>query len=156
VVWALQILGLSAWSRPQDVYASSFVQMLACAALCSLVALPGGIALPHGGGEWIGMLYLAVVAGTLAIIGQTWSQAHLPATRAAIIMTMEPVWASAFAVAIGGESLSGRLLVGGPLVLAAMALAESPVARARQRSRRKASTTSPRTAAVPAGTGTNP
>jgi drug/metabolite transporter (DMT)-like permease len=155
VVWALQIIGLSAWSRPQDVYASSFVQMVACAALCSVAAVPGGIALPSGGGQWAGTLYLAVVAGTLAIIGQTWAQAHLPATRAAIIMTMEPVWASVFAVALGGESVSGRLLIGGPLVLGAMALAEAPVARARQRSRRRPSTASARTASEAAATGTS-
>jgi drug/metabolite transporter (DMT)-like permease len=128
-VYALHILGLSAWSRPEDVYASAFGQMVVAAALCTVAAAPGGIALPHGGEAWLAMLYLAVAAGALAIIAQTWAQAHLPAARAAIIMTLEPVWASTFAVLLGGEAVSGRLLGGGALVLAAMALAELPLGR---------------------------
>jgi drug/metabolite transporter (DMT)-like permease len=67
---------------------------------------------------------MAVVAGALAIWGQTWAQSHLPATRAAIVMTLEPVFATAFAVAFGGELLTTRMLAGGALVLAAMYLVE--------------------------------
>ena len=36
--------------------------------------------------------------GALALIVQTWAQAHLPPTRSAIIMSMEPVFAAFFAV----------------------------------------------------------
>jgi drug/metabolite transporter (DMT)-like permease len=39
-------------------------------------------------------------------------------------MTMEPVFAAFFAVALGGEVLTTRLLVGGALVLTAMYVAE--------------------------------
>ncbi len=67
---------------------------------------------------------MAVVAGAAAMIGQTWAQAHLPPTRAAIIMTMEPVFAALFAVLFGGESITVRMVFGGLLVLAAMLLAE--------------------------------
>jgi drug/metabolite transporter (DMT)-like permease len=67
---------------------------------------------------------MAVVAGAFAMLAQTWAQAHLAPTRAAIIMTMEPVFAAGFAVALGGEVLTGRMLVGGSLVLAAMLLVE--------------------------------
>ena len=41
---------------------------------------------------------MAVFAGALAMVGQTWAQAHLSATRCAIIMSMEPVFAALFAV----------------------------------------------------------
>jgi drug/metabolite transporter (DMT)-like permease len=58
------------------------------------------------------------------MIGQTWAQAHLPPTRAAIIMSMEPVFAALFAVLFGGESATLRMIVGGLMVLAAMLLAE--------------------------------
>ena len=54
-----------------------------------------------------------LVAGAVALWAQTWAQSHLPATRAAIVMTMEPVFAAFFAVLFGGESLTGRMLVGG-------------------------------------------
>ena len=67
---------------------------------------------------------MAVFAGAGAMIGQTWAQAHLPPTRAAIIMSMEPVFAALFAVLLGGESATVRMVVGGLLVLAAMLIAE--------------------------------
>ena len=67
---------------------------------------------------------MATFAGVLALWSQTWAQAHMGATRAAIVMTLEPVFAAAFAVGFGDESLSWRMLVGGALVLAAMYLAE--------------------------------
>jgi drug/metabolite transporter (DMT)-like permease len=66
------------------------------------------------------VLYMALMAGAVAIWAQTWAQSHLPATRAAIVMTLEPVFAAWFAVALGGESLTARMLVGGAMVLAAM------------------------------------
>ena len=50
---------------------------------------------------------MALFAGALALVGQTWAQAHLPPTRTAIIMTMEPVFAAFFAVLLGGESTTG-------------------------------------------------
>ena len=62
--------------------------------------------------------------GALALIGQTWAQAHLPPTRSAIIMSMEPVFAAFFAVILGGETLTWRMIVGGSLVVAAMVIVE--------------------------------
>jgi hypothetical protein len=41
-----------------------------------------------------------------------------------VIMAMEPVWAAGFAVALGGESVTARMLVGGLAILAAMYLVE--------------------------------
>jgi drug/metabolite transporter (DMT)-like permease len=67
---------------------------------------------------------MALMAGALALWAQTWAQSHLPATRAAIVMTLEPVFATFFAVLLGGESLTGRMVVGGAMVLAAMYVVE--------------------------------
>ena len=67
---------------------------------------------------------VAVFAGAAALLGQTWAQAHLPPTRTAIIMSMEPVFAALFAVLLGGESATSRMLLGGVLVLAAMLIVE--------------------------------
>jgi drug/metabolite transporter (DMT)-like permease len=55
---------------------------------------------------------------------QTWAQAHLHPTRAAVVMTMEPVFAGIFGVAVGGDRLTVRTVVGALLVLAAMYLVE--------------------------------
>jgi drug/metabolite transporter (DMT)-like permease len=82
------------------------------------------VALPATAGDWGALLYMAVVAGAMALVVQTWAQAHLTATRAAIIMTMEPVFAGLFAVLLGGERLGPRVVVGGAMVLTAMYLVE--------------------------------
>src|SRR5699024_9882886 len=112
------------WSVPADALGLSAVQMVTIAVVCTAGALPGGIALPQGVGQWSGVLYTALAAGALALVLQTWAQGHLSATRAAVIMTMEPVFAAAFAVALGGEHLTPRMLAGGALVLVAMYLVE--------------------------------
>jgi len=96
------------------------VQMVAIAVVSLVAAAPGGIDLPPGAGAWLSVLYMALIAGAVAIWAQTWAQSHLPATRAAIVMTLEPVFAAGFAVALGGESMTLRMFLGGAMVLAAM------------------------------------
>jgi len=118
--YAMHIIGLGRYSSPGSAAGLSAIQMLVIALVSLVAAAPGGIALPQGTGAWASVLYMALMAGAVAIWGQTWAQSHLPATRAAIVMTLEPVFAAGFAVALGGESLTGRMLVGGAMVLAAM------------------------------------
>jgi drug/metabolite transporter (DMT)-like permease len=123
-VYALHIIGLGAWSTQREALGLSTVQMLVIAGVCLLGAAPGGVVMPPGGAAWAAVLYMALAAGAGALVVQTWAQAHLTATRAAIVMTSEPVFAALFAVAFGGESLGFRVLLGGALVLAAMYLVE--------------------------------
>lgn len=125
-LYALHILGLGLWSRPAEAWGLAVVQMAVVSLVCGAAAVPGGLVLPQTAGDWMVLGYVAVVAGALALLVQTWAQAHLAATRAAVIMTMEPVWAAGFAVVLGGEVLGWRVLVGGALVLVAMYLAEQP------------------------------
>lgn len=124
MIYALHIVGLGAWSRPADALGMSIVQVVVVALICTVAALPGGIALPHRTGDWLSLLYMAVFAAALAMLGQTWAQAHLAPTRSAILMSMEPVFAAFFAVLLGSESLTWRMLVGGSMVVAAMLIVE--------------------------------
>jgi drug/metabolite transporter (DMT)-like permease len=123
-LYALHIVALGAWSTPREALGLSIVQLAVIAVVCWAGALPGGVELPTTGSDWLATLYMALVAGAFALVVQTWAQAHMSATRAAIVMTMEPVFAAAFAVGWGGEDLSARMVGGGALVLAAMYLAE--------------------------------
>ena len=124
MLYALHIVGLGAWSNVQDALGMSILQVVMVAVICLVVSAPGGIVLPDNGRDWLSVLYMAVFAAALAMLAQTWAQAHLPPTRSAIIMSMEPVFAAFFAVLLGGESLTTRMLMGGALVLAAMLLVE--------------------------------
>jgi drug/metabolite transporter (DMT)-like permease len=124
LLYALHIVGLGAWSDAGQVMGMTIVQLLVISVLCLVVTAPGGIVLPGTGGDWASVVYMAVFAAALALAGQTWAQAHLPPTRTAIIMSMEPVFAAVFAVLLGGESATARMLLGGLLVLSAMVIVE--------------------------------
>ena len=119
-VYALHIIGLGRYSSPATAAGLSTVQMVVIAMVSLVAAAPGGIELPTGRGAWASVLYMALMAGAVAIWAQTWAQSHLPATRAAIVMTLEPVFAAGFAVGLGGESLTIRMFLGGAMVLGAM------------------------------------
>jgi len=124
LLYAGHIVALGRWSTPGAAVGLATVQAGVITAVTAVVAVPDGLTLPADGGQWASLLYMALVAGALALWAQTWAQAHLPATRAAIVMALEPVFAALFAVTLGGESLTRRMLVGGALVVAAMYLVE--------------------------------
>lgn len=130
ILYALHIVGLGAWSTPSDALGMTILQIIVIAALCTVATLPDGMVLPQTTGDWASVLYMAIIVGALALFAQTWAQAHLPPTRSAIIMSMEPVFASLFAVWLGGEQLTSRLLLGGGLVLVAMLSVELAPRRA--------------------------
>jgi len=123
-LYGLHIVGLGQWSRKGEAFGMSAVQMMAIAVVCLLATAPHGPTLPPDRSAWFAVLYMALVAGAGAMLMQTWAQSHLPATRAAIVMTTEPVFAAAFAVLLGSDVLTWRMLVGGGLILAAMYLVE--------------------------------
>jgi drug/metabolite transporter (DMT)-like permease len=124
LIYAVHIVALGRWSDAAEVFGLSAVQMIVIAAVSVLAALPGGIALPASGLDWLVVVYLALFAGALALIVQTWAQAHLPPTRAAITMCAEPVWAATFAVLFAAQPVTWRLLAGGGLIVTAMGVAD--------------------------------
>ena len=123
-LYALHIVGLGAWSDPRQALGMSIVQIGVITAICWVVTIPDGVVLPRTGADWASVVYMALVAGAAAMLAQTWAQAHLAPTRSAIIMSMEPVFAATFAVWLGGEAATARMLLGGLMVLTAMLLVE--------------------------------
>ncbi len=124
LLYAGHIVALGRWSTPGAAVGLATVQAGVITLVAAVVAVPDGLTLPADGRQWASLLYMALVAGALALWAQTWAQAHLTATRAAIVMALEPVFAALFAVTLGGEDLTRRMLVGGALVVAAMYLVE--------------------------------
>ena len=123
--FALHIVGLGRWAASYDAYGLAVVQLLTTTALCLVFALPGGLSVPGSYSVWGALALTALAATALAFVVQTWAQAHLSPTRAAVVMTMEPVFGGLFAVLLAGESLGPRTVVGGLLVLVAMILTEA-------------------------------
>jgi drug/metabolite transporter (DMT)-like permease len=92
--------------------------------LCAVVAVPSGVVVPPTASVWGALAVTALGATALAFVVQTWAQSVLAPTRAAVIMTMEPVFSGFFAVALAGERLGLREALGAALVLVAMLLTE--------------------------------
>ena len=124
VSFALHIVGLGEWSTPSDAYGLAVVQLSTVAVASIVISAPDTLSPPPDAGAWGAVLLTALGATAFGFWGQTWAQAHLAPTRAAVVMTMEPVFAGVFGVAIGGDHLGVRTVAGALLVLAAMYLVE--------------------------------
>ena len=122
VLFAAHIIALSKWSSGRDVYAMTVIQLTMCAILAGLASAVEGYSLPPDRGVWSVVIFTAVFATALAFIVQTWSQAHMSATKVAVILTMEVVFAALFAILLGGECLTLQTAIGGILVVVAMYL----------------------------------
>ena len=122
VLFAAHIIALSKWSSGRDVYAMTVIQLSMCAVLAGIASAIEGYSLPPDRGVWSVVIFTAVFATAVAFIVQTWSQAHMSATKVAVILTMEVVFAALFAIVIGGERLTVQTAFGGILVVVAMYL----------------------------------
>lgn len=117
---AFHIIGLGRWSAQHEPYGLALIQIATVAVISLIAAAPGGFTLPPDAEVWRTIGMTAVLATSLAFLVQTWAQSLMSATHAAVIMTMEPVFAGVFAVVIGGEHLTLRTIGGAVCVLAAM------------------------------------
>jgi drug/metabolite transporter (DMT)-like permease len=82
------------------------------------------------GGTFLGsVLYLGSIGAVGTFLGQTWAQRRMSATHAAIIFTLEPVFASLLAAWLLSERLDARGFAGGALVLAGIVVSEVRIRR---------------------------
>jgi drug/metabolite transporter (DMT)-like permease len=118
VLFALHIVLLSRWSPGLSAAPLAMVQMGACA----LIFSAGGtwsLRMPSTD-VWIAIVITGVFASALAFYIQTWAQAHIDASRTALIIAMEPAWAVAAAVVLAGQRFGLLQAAGAALVLAAI------------------------------------
>ena len=120
VCFAIHIVGLGEWSSQYEPYAFSLLQIGVVAVISLIAAIPEGITVPPDPEVWGVVGITGVLATAVAFFVQTWAQSLVSATRAAVVMTMEPVFAGLFAVVIGGNQLTLRTIAGAACILAAM------------------------------------
>jgi drug/metabolite transporter (DMT)-like permease len=119
------ITGLSQWATRDNALGLTAWSVIVAATLCALVAwVTGEVASPPGGAAWLAVGYLALAASCIGFAVQAWAQSALTAASAAVIMTMEPVFAAALAALSGERGLTPLAWCGGILVVASMLLAE--------------------------------
>jgi drug/metabolite transporter (DMT)-like permease len=73
------------------------------------------------------VLLLTLLSTILATHLMSTYQPRVPASRAALIYLLEPVFAAGLSVTVGHDSVTGRLLLGGALILSGNALVELPL-----------------------------
>lgn len=130
LAFAAQIVLLGRWSTASNTVALVLIQIGTVAAIeiALALAVDAPPQLPADSRAWIAVGFLALAATVYGFLAQTWAQAHMSATRAAVILTAEPMFA-ALTGAVAGDRLLPRQLLGAALVLAAMYLVELTPAR---------------------------
>jgi drug/metabolite transporter (DMT)-like permease len=125
--WALHVIAVGQFAPGQDPLRLAVVQY----AVCSLLSIPVALILEPG--TWPGLLLAApgvVYTGLLSIglgyTGQIVAQRAAPPTHAAIILSLESVFAALSGWLVLDEVLSPRQLVGCGLMLAGVLLAQMP------------------------------
>lgn len=126
VLYALHIVGLGAWSKNLDSYALTVVQLATVAAVSWAGALTDGYQPPPDNDVWGAVVFCAVFATALGFFVQTWAQSIMDASRVAIFLTTEVVFAAGFSYAIGQEPVRALTVIGGVVLVSAMLLVEWP------------------------------
>ena len=120
VLFALHIIALGEWSSQENIYSFTLIQIATVSILSLATAAPGGIILPPDLEIWGAVGLTAILATAVAFLVQVWAQALVSPAQAAVVMTMEPVFAGLFGVLIGGNHLTLRIIIGAIVVLSAM------------------------------------
>lgn len=101
------------------------------AALAGLESLPVGLARETAPLIWNArvaaqLTYMSVIATVVVFLTWTWGQARMSATHAAVIFSLEPVFATAFAILVRGsaEWTGGRATLGACLIIAGVIVSE--------------------------------
>ena len=123
--FAGHITGLSEWATPRNAYGLTAWSVTVAAVLCAAVAVfTQQVTFPATERAWWSLAYLALVATCLGLGVQAWAQSALSATTAAVVMTMEPVFAAVIAAGLGGETLPPLAWLGGLFIVSSMFVAE--------------------------------
>ena len=129
-LYAMHIILVGNYSRRHSVAALSVLQVAACAALAwlatGLTAATGWqpVRFSWESKSLIGIAVCAVLATAVAFSIQLWAQQYTTSSHAAILFTLEPVFASLTSYLLIRERFGNRALVGAAFVLAGILIAE--------------------------------
>lgn len=123
--FSFQIMWLSRWATTTNAFSIAIVQVGTVMVIFVVAGLIfDGYQTPPNAEVWFAIVFLAVFASAIAFFIQTWAQSHMDPTRAAVILSFEPVFAGIFGVLVAGDVLTWRIVLGGLLILVAIYLVE--------------------------------
>jgi len=118
---ACEILLIGFYAARVDPRRLAVVECSALSALCFAVTALSGQAWPAPAPGWI-VAAIALGAGSAALqIAVNWAQRAVPPSRATLIYTLEPVWASGFGM-LAGERMGMEAVAGAALILASLVI----------------------------------
>jgi drug/metabolite transporter (DMT)-like permease len=124
VAFAFHMVVLGHVAQKERVEAVAIGQ-IGCAAVLSALSLPFEPPQVKWSSEVVwGLLITGVLATAAAFALQTWVQKYTSATRAALIFSLEPVFALLTAATVGGEPLTFGTFGGGALILTGLLCVE--------------------------------
>jgi len=125
VAYAFHILVLAKYSKTADVAWLAALQITVAAALGALTFWwAGPVEVRWTAPVWIALGVTSLFATALAFAAQTWAQKHTTATRTALILSLEPVFAWLTSYLFAGEVLTARATAGAVLILAGILIVE--------------------------------
>ncbi|MBX6763866.1 MAG: DMT family transporter [Rubrobacteraceae bacterium] len=120
----LQIALLSRYAAGHDSLGFASVETSVMALLFAAVwVLSGDVSFPPRS-VWMALIVTGLLASAAAFWAQTFVQQRLPAARAAVILTMEPVFAALFGYWLAGDRLDAVQIAGAVLILSALFVGE--------------------------------
>jgi drug/metabolite transporter (DMT)-like permease len=134
VAFALHIVLTAEWSGRHDLVTLTLVEIGAALLCIGLYATVRPAVMPTTLLFWATVVFLGALVTAGSFLLQNWAQRHVDPVRAALIFTLEPVAASAFAWLHRGDRLSALEAMGGALVIGGVVLGElrGPATKRRQ------------------------
>jgi drug/metabolite transporter (DMT)-like permease len=131
VAFAVHIVLLGHWAPIVGFESLSLLQIAAAAAVaCIAVPLVETPAIHWSPMVWSAILVGGVFATALAFVLQSWAQQNTTPARAAVLFSMEPVFAWIVSWTFEGEALTARAATGALLILGGVLLVELKPAEA--------------------------
>lgn len=121
-IYGAHFVALGEWSDGKNTYALTFIQVATVAALTSIFAFKDGFQVAPDSTVWLAILYTAFFATFIGFLIQTKAQSVMSATVASVLLATETPFAVFFGLYFHSDPLTLRIITGGLLVMAAMAL----------------------------------
>ena len=137
--FALNIVAVGRFGRAHDAMVITTVMFALSAVLCTAVALvaepvPNFAALTPR--FWGCMAYVVLGSTVAALLLQNVGQRHVPPAQAALLLSLESVFAVLFSIVFYGEKVTPPLMAGFVLIFVAITVSQfglGPLARAKAR-----------------------
>lgn len=127
VLFALHIVYVTRYAQGRDIMTLTIVQIAVSAVISLIWALafeqvpaPGAL----GPGFWVSLAYLVILSSCVAMVVQNVAQSIVEPATAALLLSLESVFAVVFSVIFSHEDLTMRLVAGFALIFLAILASE--------------------------------